>query len=119
MDKIEEYIKKIIRKANDTQAYYTFGFEHRSTYEKPIYMINIVWTKQGLVPLRLTAYTKDEIITELKKYFRSTNPNTLLIRYHENQIEASKGVIKHHTQMIDAYKNPPKEEKSEDTHSEK
>lgn len=111
MDKIEEYIKKIIKKANDTQAYYAYGIEHRSTLDKPLYMINIVWTKQGLTPLRLTAYTKPEIVEELKKYFRNTKASSLNIRYHQNQIEASKAVIKHHEQMIKAYQQPGKKKK--------
>ncbi len=104
MDKIKEYLKKIVKKANDTQAYYTCGVEHRSTMKKPLYMINIVWTKQGLTPLRLTAYTKEELLEELKKYYRNTKAETLNIRFHQNQIDASKMVIKHHEQMIKAYK---------------
>lgn len=104
MDKIKEYLKKIVKKANDTQAYYTCGVEHRSTMKKPLYMINIVWTKQGLTPLRLTAYTKEELLEELKKYYRNTKAETLTIKYHQNQIDASKMVIKHHEQMIKAYK---------------
>ena len=111
MDKIEEYIKKIIKKANDGQAYYSYGIEHRSTMDKPLYMINVVWSKAGLTPLRLTAYTKEEIVTELKKYFRNTKASMLNIRYHENQIDASKAVIKHHEQMIVAYKEPKKAKK--------
>lgn len=111
MDKIEEYIEKIIKKANDTQAYYAYGIEYRSTLDKPLYMINVVWSKAGLTPLRLTAYTKAEIVEELKKYYRNTKASMLNIRYHENQIEASKAVIKHHQQMIKAYEEPVKEKK--------
>lgn len=111
MDKIEEYIKKIIKKANDKQAYYAYGIEYRSTMDKPLYMINIVWSKAGLTPLRLTAYTKTEIIEELKKYHRNTKASMLNIKYHQNQIDASKAVIKHHEQMIVAYTEPKKEKK--------
>lgn len=111
MDKIKEYLEKIIKKANDTQAYHTYGIEYRSTLDKPLYMINIVWTKQGLTPLRLTAYTKEELLDELKKYYRNTKASTLNIRYHQNQIDASKLVIKHHEQMIAAYTEPVKEKK--------
>jgi len=104
VDKITEYLKKIVKKANDTQAYYTCGVEYRSTMDKPLYMINIVWTKQGLTPLRLTAYSKEELLDELKKYHRDTKASKLNVMYHQNQIDASKLVIKHHEEMIKAYK---------------
>jgi len=103
MDKITEYLKKIVKKANDPQAYYTCGVEYRSTLDKPLYMINIVWTKQGLTPLRLTSYTKAELLEQLKKYHRDTKASKLNVMYHQNQIDASKLVIKHHEQMLKAY----------------
>lgn len=111
MDKINEYIQKIIKKANDQQAYHVFSVEHRSTFDKPFYMVVISWTKQGLTPLRIAEYTKAEVLAELKKYHRTMNEKMLNIRFHESQIEASKGVIKYHEDMIKSYKFPKKKEK--------
>lgn len=111
MDKIIEYIEKIIKKANDKQAYYVFSIEHRSTFEKPFYMVTISWTKQGVTPLRIAEYTKAEVLAELKKYYRTTNNDALNIRFHENQIDASKNVIKYHEDMVKSYKFPKKAKK--------
>lgn len=111
MDKIAEYIEKIIKKANDKGAYYSVGVEHRSTMDNPIYLATIVWTKANITPLKLVEYSKQELVDQLKKYHRTLNENTLNIRYHENQIKANENVIKHHNEMIDAYKNPKKAKK--------
>jgi len=111
MDKIGEYIKKIIKKANDTQAYYTYTIDHRSTLDKPLYSATIVWTKQGLAPTQITAESKKELLDLLKKYYRTKNQNSLQIQFHRNQIEASKSVIKYHENLIKAYEKPPKEKK--------
>lgn len=104
MDKIKEYLEKIIKKANDKGAYYSYGIEHRSTLDKPLYMINVVWTKAGLVPLRLTAYSKQELVDLLKEYHRKTKANTLHIKYHQNQIDANEASIKYHKNAIEAWK---------------
>lgn len=111
MDKIGEYLKKIIKKANDTQAYYNYTIDHRKTLEKPLYSITVIWTKQGLAPLQMSADSKKELLDSLKKYHRTQKHDALQIQFHQNQIEASKQVIKYHENMIEAYKNPPKEEK--------
>lgn len=111
MDKINEYIKKIIKKAGDKQAYYTYTIDHRSTLDKPLYSVTIVWTKQGLSPLQLTAYSPKELLDSLKKYYRTQKPEALAIQFHKNQIEASKNVIKWHEKLLAVYENPPKEKK--------
>lgn len=111
MDKIEECIKKIIKKAGDKQAYYTYSIDHRSTLDKPLYITTIVWTKQGLAPMQVSAYSKQELVDTLKKYYRNQKADGLMIQFHRNQIEASKNVIKYHEKMIMAYEKPPKEKK--------
>jgi len=55
VDKIEEYLEKIIKKANDIQAYYTYTIDHRKTLDKPLYNITVIWTNQGLAPMQLSA----------------------------------------------------------------
>lgn len=111
MDKIEEYLKKIIKKANDTQAYYTYTIDHRSTLEKPLYNITVVWTKQGLAPMQLSANSKKELLDGLKRYYRTQKHDALQIQFHKNQIDASKNVIKYHEKMILAYTKPTEEKK--------
>lgn len=111
MEKIVEYIEKIIKKANDKGAYYSFGVEHRSTQDRPIYIATIVWTKASLSPLRFIESSKKELVDELKKYHRTLNENSLHIRYHENQVKANENVIKHHKEMIASYNKPKKANK--------
>lgn len=111
MDKVKEYIKKIIKKSNDTQAYYTYSKEFRSTLDKPIYQATIVWTKNGIAPLQLTCYSTEELVAELKKYYRTYNLDTLKIRYHQNQVMANELSIKYHNKMIEGFKKPPKSRK--------
>lgn len=111
MDKIIEYLEKIIKKANDKGAYYSFGVEHRSTQDQPLYIVTVVWTKAGLTPLRLVENSKKDLVDQLKKYHRTKKKNDLNIRYHENQIKANENVIKHHKEMIDSYKYPKKKAK--------
>lgn len=108
MDKIIEYLEKIIKKANDKGAYYSFGVEHRSTQDQPLYIVTVVWTKAGLTPLRLVENSKKDLVDQLKKYYRTKKKDDLHIRYHENQIKANENVIKHHKEMIDSYKHPKK-----------
>lgn len=108
MNKIAEYLKKIIKKANDTQAYYTYTIDHRSTLDKPLYSATIVWTKQGLAPTQVSANSKKELLESLKKTYRSKNENSLKIQFHKNQIEASKNVIKYHEQLLKVYETKKK-----------
>jgi peptidyl-tRNA hydrolase len=111
VDKIGEYLKKIIKKANDTQAYYTYTIDHRSTLDKPLYNITVIWTKQGLAPLQMSANSKKELLESLKKYYRTQKHDALQIQFHKNQIEASKNVIKYHEKMILSYTEPTEEKK--------
>lgn len=111
MDKIGEYLKKIVKKANDTQAYYTYTIDHRSTLKKPLYNATIVWTKQGLAPTQVSADSRQELLDALKKYYRTQKPEALAVQFHKNQIEASKNVIKWHEKLLAVYENPVKEKK--------
>jgi hypothetical protein len=111
VDKVEEYLKKIIKKSGDEQAYYSYYKENRSTMEKPLFMANIVWSKAGLSPLQLSCYSVEELTDELKKYYRTYNLDTLNMRYHQNQIMANELSIKYHKKMLEVYAKPPKKEK--------
>jgi len=111
VDKILEYIEKILTKANDKQAYNVFSVEHRSTFDKPFYMVTISWTKKDIPPLRIAEYTKAEVLAELKRYYRTQKQNDLQRRYHEMQIDASERVIKYHKEMIDQLEPKKKKKK--------
>ena len=111
MDKVQEYIKKVIKKSGDDQAYYSYGKEHRSTMDKPVFLVTIVWSKAGLAPLQLTCYSVEELTDELKKYHRTYNMDTLKVRYHQNQIMANELSIKHHKKLVEAYSKPVKKAK--------
>lgn len=100
MDKIIEYIDKIIKKAGDKQAYYVFSVEHRSTFDKPFYMVTISWTKKDIPVLRFAEYTKVELLAELKKYYRTQNADSQALQYHRGQIRSSEMVIKYHQDAI-------------------
>ncbi len=109
MDKVEEYIKKLIKKANDKGAYYTFGKEIRSTIDKPLFYATIVWTKNQLAAYQLSCYSIEELVDGLKAQYRNMKSNELPIRYHKVQIDANQQSIKYHERMIKDYE---KQEKS-------
>lgn len=111
MDKIEEYLKKLIKKAGDKGAYYSFGKEHRSTMNRPLYFLTVVWTKNQLTPYQANAYSIEELLNSLKKQYRDMKSNDLAIRYHEVQIQANEQSIKYHNRMIKDYELANKIEK--------
>lgn len=116
MDKVKEYIEKLIKKAGDKQAYYTYGKEYRSTMDKPLYFATIVWSINGLAHYQLKESSQKELLEALKKQYRNMKSTSLAIQYYERQIDFNKESIKYHERMIEAIKNPKKEE-DEDTHS--
>lgn len=113
MDKILEYIDKIIKKAGDKQAYHVFSVEHRSTFQKPFYQVVIVWSKKDVPALKFAQYTKVQLLVDLKRYFRTQKENEVSIKYHEAQIEGNKQVMEYHKKAIDGYKKPVKEKKAD------
>lgn len=117
MHKIEEYIKKLIKKADDAQAYYTYGKEYRSTIDRPLYFVTIVWSKQGLTNYQLKENSQKELLETLKKQYRNMKSTKLAVMYHEKQMEFNEESIKYHKRMIKAIqdneikKKKPKDEK--------
>lgn len=111
MDKILEYIQKIIKKTGDKQAYYVFSVEHRSTFDKPFYLVTISWTKKDQAVTRFAEYTKAELLAELKKYYRTQKADAQAIRYHKNQIIAAESVIKFHKETLAGYEKPTTKKK--------
>lgn len=106
MDKILEYIEKIIKKAGDKQAYHVFSVEHRSTFERPFYVVTIAWSTKDVPVLRFAQYTKVELLADLKKYYRTQNESDIAIKYHQAQIEGNKQVMRYHEDAIKGYQNP-------------
>lgn len=111
MDKLFEYIHKILKKSNDKQAYYVYSKEFRSTMDKPFHMVQIVWSKKDLAPLRIAEYTREDVLKELKKYYRKNDKKSLEKRYHQNQIDASERVIKYHKDVLKGFDKPEKKAK--------
>lgn len=111
MDKIFEYIHKILKKSGDKQAYFVYSKEFRSTMDKPIHLIQIVWSKKDIAPTRLAAYNREDLVKELKKYYRSKNADWLAKQYHLNQIDASERVIKYHKDVLKGLEKPKKAKK--------
>lgn len=115
MEKIEEYIKKLVKKANDPHAYYTYGKEYRSNIDRPLYFVTIVWSFNGLTNFQLKENSQQELLDTLKKQYRNMKSTSLAIQYYERQIEFSQEAINFNKRMIESIKNPKKE--ADDTHS--
>ena len=111
MDKIFEYIEKILKKCGDTSAYYVYSKEFRSSMDKPFYMVTISWTKKDLSPLRIAEYKQSDVLKELKTFYRKNDKDTLQKRYHLNQIDAGERVIKYHKDQIKGIEKPKKKAK--------
>ena len=114
MEKVEEYIKKLIKKANDPHAYYTWGKEYRSNIDRPLYFVTIVWSINGLANYQLKENSQAELLAALKKQYRNMKSTSLAIQYYERQIEFSQESINYSKRMIEAIKKPKEED---DTHS--
>lgn len=116
MENVEKQILKIIKKAKDKGAYFVYGREKRSTMDKPIYYVTIVWTKNQLAPLQANDYSPAELAEQLKKYCKNMKTNEIAVRYHKVQIDANEASIKYHNRMIKDYEIA--EKLGEDTSSE-
>lgn len=108
MEKVKEYLEKIIRKSKDPQAYYNYVIEHRKSTKKPYHSVTIMWTKQGVAPTQMTFESQKELVDALKRYYRTRKDDDLKIKFHLNQIEASKNVIKYHEKLLNVYKSEKK-----------
>lgn len=79
--------------------------------DKPFHMVQIVWSKKDLAPLRIAEYTRDEVLKELKSYYRKNDENSLQKRYHLTQIDAAERVIKYHKDVLKGLEKPKKAKK--------
>jgi len=111
MDKVQEYIKKLVKKAGDQHAYYTYGKEYRSNIDHPLYFVTIVWSINGLTNFQLKERSQKDLTDALKKQYRNMKSTSLAIQYYERQIEFNEESIKYSKRMIKAIKYPKKEEK--------
>lgn len=110
MEKIETYIKKLVKKADDPYAYYTYGKEYRSNIDRPLYFVTIVWSFNGLTNFQLKENSQAELLETLKKQYRNMKSTDLAIQYYERQIEFSQEAINFNKRMIESIKNPKKED---------
>lgn len=111
MDKIFEYVNKILKKSGDTQAYYVYSKEFRSTMDRAIHSVQIVWSKKDISPLRIFEYTREDLLKELKSYYRKNDSKSLQKRYHLSQIDANERVIKYHKDVLKGLEKPDKKKK--------
>ncbi len=111
MEKVEEYIKKLVKKANDPHAYYTYGKEYRSNLDYPLWFVTVVWSINGLTNYQLKEKTQTELLDALKKQYRNMKSTTLAVQYYERQIEFNEESIKYSKRMIEAINNPKKDKK--------
>lgn len=112
MQKVEQLVKKIIKKSKDKEARYFYGYEYSSD-SGPNYKAVVQFSRTGVPPLLCGARTEVGLRKELQRYVDGEDVKDIAIQYCLAQIHAEEQAIKFHENLIKDYENM-----NEDTHTE-
>jgi len=114
--RIERYIVKLRKNLKRADLDYTVQASVNSTKPKWVsYAATVTPPASGLAPITFISHVSaNDLIEQIKVAIDKIDYEAVELAYHEAQIQACEYTIEGHRERIEAIKNPPKEEESEE-----